>query len=312
MNKQDCLLKFIPVFLGILSCLTLTSCHTYERFKVKGQPGTIIYTPDRKAIGSIGKDGNLQIKVPSDAYYGYLYTYNEADDLWIPFGINMKRNNHKGTKTSVWVGITVGVGTIVGPIISYIASDHCSQLSYFYNFGYEDIQKTNQDLKFTQYVPPILNIDGEKKTKQQKINNLIVTGSKKKSSKNKSKYTKKSNLKKTNGLDQYEGYYDCTGKILQDKQVVSTYKGFKLDFKLLGEREVEVTIYIDGSNKLFDEPEVFIYDQKKSSKKEIILIQKGNNSCYIQLSPSRILYKNSQIIIDDEEYELTVEGTRNK
>lgn len=178
---------------NIISVLTaaslLSACVTSEKFTVTGAPGSKIYSPYKKEIATIQSNGKAKIELPSNSYYAYLYTYNNVDDVWVPFVLETKKNSHNGTKalfnTSI-VGAGIGLpaflaGTIAclaggeesseEPVVlgllagggalslissfsGLVSSERISQLSYQYNFSYKKNQVTNSDLSFTPYVPP--------------------------------------------------------------------------------------------------------------------------------------------------------------
>lgn len=157
--------------------LLMAGCTTSEKFTINGTPGTTIYSPNKQPLGVVSPQGNLEVKVPSDAYYGYMLTYNDADDRWTPFAMNLRRDKRKMTKiTGEWLGwsagilaalgctaaatqlddtgacLGVGVGLFyTGLSLSFAYGFRMDQLAYNNNFGYLDSQHTNQDIVFKDY-----------------------------------------------------------------------------------------------------------------------------------------------------------------
>lgn len=184
-------MKKFKTIIPLLLLLFISACTTTETITVEGEPGTVIYSPYRTELGKIQSNGKTKINLSSDAYYGYLYTYNSQDDIWVPFALETKRNSHSGTKAVLGLGYTletVGIATMIPGVIMICAAgddgdvqttgliltgagagmalagvgclpagNRLKQLSYQYNFSYQKNQVTNSDLKFTKFTPPTEN-----------------------------------------------------------------------------------------------------------------------------------------------------------
>lgn len=179
------LLKYIFSF--VFFVCALTGCSSLEKTTVYGTPGTKIYSPDKQLLGTVSQSGKADINLKGDAYFGYLYTYDNKNDLWTPFALDVKKNAHKSTKIAGAVGTTLmGFGTIsllagglvgtmdtegtngvmlgfvgagvglggIGFGIGYPAVKRMSSITYQYNFCYSASQHTNEDLTLTGYIPP--------------------------------------------------------------------------------------------------------------------------------------------------------------
>lgn len=175
------------ILLTLLIIMITVSCSTVEKVTVYGNPGEKIYSPSKQPIATIQHNGKTKITLESDAYYGYLYTYNAQQDQWVPFALDITKKSHNGTKLATGAGYTLSaigtlgfIGGTVGCIINdesdaakaimvgglglggigasfgVPASSRMSQLSYQYNFGYNSKQQINSDLKLTRYIPPII------------------------------------------------------------------------------------------------------------------------------------------------------------
>lgn len=175
-------------YISLLTAASLLySCSTTEKLTIKGNPGTTVYTPTKKSLGVIGGDGRLQLEIPSDDYYCYLLTYDKTAGLYVPFGLDIRRNTHQMTKIAVGTGYTLtsiglatgmtsllgaalaskdeddntsstlgtiaGIGLAVGGIGAAIgapADSRLHQTMYKYNISYLDNQRTNEDISFVK------------------------------------------------------------------------------------------------------------------------------------------------------------------
>lgn len=177
------------IFLTMMILVITVSCTTVEKITVYGKPGEEIYSPSKQHLATIQQNGNAKIELASDAYYGYLYTYNNALGQWVPFALDITKKSHNGTKIATGVGYTltfIGLGSVVvggtaaiidsesssaGPImlagvaLSGIgaalggpASSRMGQLAYQYNFSYNSRQLTNSDIRLSTYVLPKADI----------------------------------------------------------------------------------------------------------------------------------------------------------
>lgn len=258
------------------------------------------------------------------------------------FWVNTRYNNHTATKllgpvgsplglaigegaaigigmSSLVGGLVTGVGIglagLVTPIIVQIV--RMDQVSYSYNFSYDQYQSSNQDIRLEKFIVPQIETENIPETDfAQKQSNLKINKSTTKTevtSKNNRKggKAKKSNLKITSGLEIYSGTYSCEGEIILNKGVVATYKDMSLVLHPLNSSNVEVLIYIDSQTKVFDRPEIFILDKKQSTKKNVVLTLKDSATCKIILSDKNISYFNPNVMIDEETYTLSLKGIKN-
>ncbi|MBD5309709.1 MAG: hypothetical protein HDS10_04700 [Bacteroides sp.] len=338
MNK----LSFIALLLAPIFWIMVTGCSTSEKLTITGTPGTVVYSPQKEPLGTINSDSKLRLKLDSDAYYGYLYTRNDSLDLWVPFGLNTRYDNHKATKLLGPVGsplglalgegaaIGIGMSSLVGGLVTGIGIglaglvtpflvqiERMDQVSYSYNFSYEPYQSTNQDIRLEKFIVPQIeeknttDSDHSQKQSNLKIDKSPVKANVSKTNK-KGNRSKKSNLKITSGLDTYNGTYSCNGEILQDKRVVTLYKDISLVLTLLNSKEVEISIYIDSKTKVFDIPEVFVLNKTQSTKKSVVLTLKDNPACKIILSGKNISYFNPNVMIEDDIYILSLKGSKDQ
>lgn len=341
MNNK--LIKYLS--LSLLACLVFQSCTTYEKFSVSGTPGTVVYDPERKPMGTINGAGELTVKVPSDSYYGYLYTRNDSLDLWVPFGLNTIPDSHKANKALFWGGVlgvpivTAGIagagiamgdvgfviGTILGsctfaggmPTLLCVSFSRDEQLSYLYNFSYEKKQFTNNDIQLTRYIAPTTIRNGKSGNNQSGKKSNLKSSTKGKNSKakktsstTKTNKTKKSNLKKGIDLTSIRATYSGTGELTSNKRVISKYTNLSLALNPTSETAVEVIIYIDKNTKVFDEPELFILNKEESTNGKIVLYLNDNPGSKIVISGNNISYLNPDVNVDDEIFTLSIQASK--
>lgn len=175
------------IFSLVFFVCVLTGCSSLEKTTVYGTPGTKIYSPDKQLLGTVSQSGKADLNLKGEAYFGYLYTFDNKNDLWTPFALDVKKNTHGGSKIAGAVGTTLmGAGAIsllsgalvgcmdtegtdgvmlgfmgaglglggVGFAIGYPAVKRMNSITYQYNFGYAASQRTNEDLTLTGYIPP--------------------------------------------------------------------------------------------------------------------------------------------------------------
>ncbi|MCH5347120.1 MAG: hypothetical protein J1E63_08415 [Muribaculaceae bacterium] len=318
---------------AICACL-IVSCTTTEKFAIYGIPGTEIYSPEKKSLGTISSKGKLDIKVPSDSYYGYLYTYDNALNDYVPFALETKTKRHNGTKISYYTGMgltAVGVGTTVIGIIPFLlASDdedaqqtfgfvtaggaavagvgaalggpaggRMGQLSYQYNFGYQKKQFTNADLTFEAYKPPVNEVATETRPKRSKAVTTQESSDKSTSSKSSQKTSKASRSRK-DPAKQVEGSYIGTGALIVNKKTEESIDNILVKITFVKNGVVKVEIFEDG--ELFFESEE-LYDVTTTKGSSYSLKHQAIKSATITIdSKGALKYKNPNVNIDGDIY----------
>lgn len=176
-------MKYLITLLAI--CVLCCSCGTSTQILVQGKPGTEVYAPTRSGtgvgekLGEIGRSGNLQVAISDDTYYPYLLSKSQSDDIFVPFALDYKHKTRIGAhiaKGAGWGLYGLGMGATVagivmvstgndigGPLIAgglgsalagigvaLVGMSRTGQLAYENEYKYLDIQRTNQDLTFSQ------------------------------------------------------------------------------------------------------------------------------------------------------------------
>lgn len=262
----------------LLMTVVIAGCKTQEQFNVSGIPGTSVYAPDKTEIGRIGENGTLKVKVPSDAYYGFMYTYNQTEDVWIPFGLDTKVNNHRTTKFmatggGAFIGVVgglalaascifIGGGDAVIPLSitgslagigggttwTVAAGARMQQLSYQYNFSYLSRQQTNSDLEIAPYVAPqVAKAEAPVSSGSSRIKIQSKTT---KTSKKSSTVKSKINIGKV--AAKVAASYSGSGTLMQGKRKVETLDNIEVIVTELSSSSVSVRFLYDGE-PLFDE-----------------------------------------------------------
>lgn len=344
-KKMKTVISIIIIFAGCV----LAGCTTSEKFTVTGTPGTMVYSPKREHIGSIGSNGKLSVKVPSDAYYGYLYTHDQTSDLWIPFALDVKTKRHTGTKAAMFGGMTltgIGVvplltGTIMaisagddedlsrqgglfagvgaalafgGAGIGYAASERLGQLSYQYNFGYKKSQSTNQDMQFVQYVPPAAEPAASPRFAKEDDKKLTASTSsdkklKRKPSKKGKKPSSKAKISLQNVVDKVVGNYDGSGVVSSGGQPVSNFENIEIRIVRIDVDMAGVQIYYDGE-PMFAGEEIYSVVRKKDGS-FVLNHEEVAGATITVTSNGRLDYRHPAVVFDDgEEYLLTVKAAR--
>lgn len=85
-------------------CFILSSCAGMKKIQVSGIPGTVIKNSSGELLGTIGSDGNVEVKICRDKYYAFLLSKSPDSDIDVPFALEFK----KGHKTSYDTGCFVG------------------------------------------------------------------------------------------------------------------------------------------------------------------------------------------------------------
>ncbi len=171
------------MLIAIVCILVFASCSTVQTITVYGRPGDNIYTPQKEYLATVQDSGQTEIKLSAKSYYAFLYTHSDDSDLWIPFALNIRYNNHSGARTAYYTGMTIAyigafvtglgggmsdhkidgatptligglAGFTAGAFLSVPAANRMYQLHYQYNFSYKDSQNTNSDIPLSRPTTP--------------------------------------------------------------------------------------------------------------------------------------------------------------
>lgn len=262
----------------LLMTVIITGCKTQEQFNVSGTPGTYVYSPDKTEIGKIGENGTLKVTVPSDAYYGFMYTYNETEDVWIPFGLDTKVNNHRTAKfmaagggaataavggaalvvagifsgevaAAVPISLIGALGAVAGgPTSAVVYGERMRQLSYQYNFSYLSQQQTNSDIELAPYVAPEMT-----KTKEADVSDSPrIKIQSKTTKKTKKSAAVKSKINIGNVAAKVAASYAGNGALMKGNRTEETLGNIEVVVTAISSSAVSVRFLCDGDS-LFDE-----------------------------------------------------------
>lgn len=337
-------MKHITTNISLLPiiCLLLGSCSTWEKCTVSGTPGTKLYAPDKIQVATIPESGKVELKMPSNAYFGYLYTHDDVKDLWVPFALDTKKNKHKGAQVVNGLGrsmvglglpliavggvfalcaedaapayIALGAGgglSLLGVGLAGPATDRLGQVCYQYNFGYEKNQQTNMDLAFTDYVVPQ---DGQLKATDQPTHTRgkATSGSsqKDKADSSKAKRAKSSKAKsRKSAVDKVVGRYSGSGTLTANGGEAEALGEITIEISTEGEY-AKVDIFEDG--ELFFESEE-LYKVKKNKDGSLTLTHINVPSVKFTITKSgKFKYNHPRVNIDDTNYTLSITGKRSQ
>lgn len=329
---------------SILMIALLTSCHSVEKVVVNGAPGTKIYTPDRNEVATIGPNGQAKIKLPGDAYFGYLYTYNAAYDKYVPFALDVVENKHSGCKialgaayagagigmcafvggvgmivataddedantvpagASMGIGAALAIGSALGGIVP--ASSRMGELNHQYNFGYAKKQETNQNVVLAEYVAPYASVATQTVKANEKKAPAIETPTEATTSRHTLPSSKSTRTIK-DSAKRVEGTYSVSGKLTIGNETVEELSGNIILITKTGKDEVKVDVY-DGKEKFFSSTE--LYSVAKGKNGSISLTHKKIPSARITITTAgKITYTHPRVNIEGDNYTLTLNGSK--
>lgn len=309
---------------------TFFSCSTTEKFYVSGTPNTQIYTPNYKHIGTVEANGRAKIEIPSSDYYAFFLSKNPNSELYVPFALDYKKKGR--IETHLWrnVGMGtmllgtaiaipcallgeytaayVGLGMMVGGTLAGLPADsRLNQNSYKYQYQYLKSQQTNEDLLFTKTVfdEPFkeVSLPQIKKASKPTIVNEEASVSKirlsDKSSKTLKDYGK-----------QLEGVYIGSGILTQNREVIESYNGIKINIERINKNEVNVNVIEANGNEFFETPSQYKITKNKDGS--YILNHSTISAATITVSKNgSLIYHHPKINIDGDIYVLKI-STKNK
>lgn len=342
------MMKTIRYFIFALLGCVLAACSTTEKFTIAGVPGTEVYSPQKESVGTINSDGKLKVKVPSDAYYAFFYTYDRTSDLWVPFALDVKTNRHNGTKAAMYGGYSLmcaGLAPLLtGGIMAIAGGDDMSgegaifagiggaaifggmglgmpaqgrlrQLSYQYNFGYKKNQATNQDLRFTEFMPPAAEANGAAVSNNSRNRKLNLTTSKnstnKKNTGGKKESSTKANLNLKLPVSKVLGSYSGSGVVNFADNPVMNLESVAIQIERLDNNTVKVQIYYDDE-PLFEDAEVYSVSRKKSGG-YILKHAEVSDAVITITAKGRLEYRHPAVVLEDgNKYVLIIKAAKTR
>lgn len=338
-NNAGAMNRYKNILMAVLILMISVSCSTVEKITVYGTPGEKIYAPNKQQIATIPQNGKADIKLESDAYYGYLYTYQPNVDQWVPFALDVTKKTHGATKLAAGVGYTLtGIGVVgvlsgalmmavdnsddsdmmntelaflgaglgitgAGAAIGMPASKRIGQLAYQYNFGYTSKQQTNADLSLGTYIMPeevTENPTVRKKTKSEDVATSNYTST------STGKTRKKSmNSESASSTESIAGEYKGSGTLATNGEVSEIFGSMKIIITPKDDTTVSVRILDDNGEDFFDSEDIF--NVQKNSNGSFTLTDPQFPSVKFRITNKhRIEYSHPQVNINDSMYVLTV------
>ena len=113
--------KLILLFVGIV--FALSSCTVTQKITVVGRPGTTIYDPNDKILGTIENTGKTTLEISrNDGYYAFLQAQTPGSNILVPFALDYKDCHRQLAQDFVTgTGFTLLIMTSVCGITAAIA-----------------------------------------------------------------------------------------------------------------------------------------------------------------------------------------------
>lgn len=300
-------MKLIKLVMLALCVSIFAACTTVEKFTVTGTPGTKVYSPEKVELATIGSNGKTKIQVPSNAFYGYLYTHDEALDLWVPFGLDTKEKSHIGANLAIgaeYMGTIAGLAaTVVGIVIisgdsespagaalisgglglstisgisGAVTSGRMQQLSYQYCFTYQKNQSTNTDLSLMNYTAPVV-APTESALSRLRAGNPSSKMNQQSSSQP-VQHAQRSKIQLKSKAEKVRGEYSGQATLSQGKVTVETFDAVTVIIIPVDENNVTVDV-LSENESFFDEPLKF----------KVRSISPGNYSLTCRNQPNAVI-----------------------
>lgn len=329
------------ILLTMFCVMVAVSCSTVEKFTVYGNPGDKIYSPDKLPIATIQQNGEVKITLESDAYYGYLFTYNSEHNQWVPFALDLNKKSHNGTKLAAGAGYTltglglVGVvaGTIaciaddedgaakalllgslgvsgIGASIGAPASSRMRQLSYQYNFGYKSKQMVNSDLNLSPYIPPTFNTPEPIRNRKKATSGDASVDTDSNSTKtNKNSMTSQAKKKRKSIAELIAGNYSGTGTLMSTGEDSETLDTMLIILTPKDDNTVVAEIMEDNED-FFESEELFKVIKNKDGSYTLKHTQIPSVKFTISKT-GKVVYQHSKVNIDGVIYTLSISASKN-
>lgn len=332
-------LQSIILLLAAFTAALLSSCSTYQKITVFGEPGTQILTPDLQEAGTIHNNGKLELTMSRDVCLALLLSKKGENGDVVPFAIDYKNRSYMGARTlyaleiasaavgcfSMWVyllpSIISGgesdsslepflfggsVGAALGGFGGMVTSSRLRETQRVYQFEYLSKQSTNGDFKFAKFVD-----DGYGKDKSVDSNGLVslMKAFEKEDNGMSSSSAKSRSSKSNRSLSDVgrivEGTYVGSGKLLLEKREVETYQDIKVILKRLDKNTVMVDVYDNNDEPYFNGSHK--YHIKKNGSGKYLLSLDGIPSATITIdSNKQMVYLHPKVRIDGDLYTLEI------
>lgn len=339
-NKKEMKMKkAISFLLVVFSIVMLHSCSTTSQdVTIQGVPGTEIYSPEMQALGIIGQNSRLTLKISSKKYFPYLMSRNTGSNELVPFALDYKNHKYTGAIASAWIGCTaawlggttavvgaalklggggdgydtsmmaIGGGAfLLGASVGFPAYKRLDQKQYDCQYKYLPVQTTNQDIKFL----PIKD-DGYKKDASGEAHSSKSVSNKSDNPDGETTTVSRKRIVSTKHTIKnigklVAGTYTAKGSLKQNGDVIEEYVSIKINIQRIDNNNVYVDVLESG--------ESFFNSKKQYSVKRnnngYTLTMKGIPAATITIDvKGNISYHHPKVNIEGQIYLLEAKGTK--
>ena len=321
-NKKKRIMKHGKLTIFVLLCIMLFSCSTRQTIIVKGEPKSVIYTPNLNKITVIDDSGTAEISISSNSYFAYFLSRKPGTDNYIPFALDYKQCNYVGSHLLMYSSATVGIAGALsgfGALIAAITGSDATpwgfaalggvacgmpgaavgayrleQTAFKHKYKYLSSQTTNDDIKFQ----PIKD-KGIKKGGAKHISNNVEERSPE-TTKNSKSSVSKHKIKKSTTL---QGTYVGTGKLYAGNVLIEEYDNLRVEINRKGKKNAEVEVFENNSSYFSSKSQYTIDNEEngynltlKEIPKATIKIDKDGN----------LNYNHPRVNIENEIYILKI------
>lgn len=275
------------IITAALSCIVamLTISCTTQKITIKGKPNNAIYHPyDLKKLGTTNNDGVAKVELSKNEYTPFLIAHDIKTNNHYIVGIDFHYTVIGGTRTAV-VSLIPPFTLAALPFIPYM-----SNYQFFECFRYDKKQSISTHIPNAPY-----SNTGERKK---------IGGSGTKLLKNKKESSSNTGLLIKDYGKKLQGEYTVKGTLKSNNEVVETYSNLIIIIKRIDNKTVTVEI-ADNNQETILEPEKYII---KKNGNTFVLTSTNNSYSTLKIENDKIEYKNSNIIIDDVKYIITLKN----
>ena len=276
--------NIITAALSCIVAMLTISCST-QKITIKGKPNNAIYHPyDLKKLGTTNNDGVAKVELSKDEYTPFLIAHD------------IKTNNHYIIGIDFHYTVIGGTRTAVVSLIPPFTLSAVLFIPYMSNYQFFECFRYDKKQSISTHIPnaPYSNIGERKK----------IGGSGTKLLKNKKESSSNTGLLIKDYGKKLQGEYTVKGTLKSNNEVVETYSNLIIIIKRIDNKTVTVEI-ADNNQETILEPEKYII---KKNGNTFVLTSTNNSYSTLKIENDKIEYKNSNIIIDDVKYIITLKN----
>lgn len=317
----------IATIIGTL--FLLSSCHSTTKVAISGTPYSEIYDQYGTLLTTLSSDGKGELELNDNkAYSSLLLSKTKDSQEKVPFALDYEHSTHGGARAAdiltnigyygaagatiyactidVVTGLVTGLPVTGGLLaLNTAIGQRRNQYAHEHQYEYLSHASTNQDITFQQ--PNIQYVSFEVPSNTM---NELDTPSTEIPDKTSTKKSKKVRPTKDNAIN-IEGTYVGSGKMSLNSVDIETMRGLKFVIKRTGKNEVDLSLIETDGNNFFGEPlhfNVNMQDNKtyylNNGKSKGLTITIGTNGT--------LQYKNTNLVIDNVKYSLSITATKLK